>query len=96
MLDRLAADYPLSVVSLDFDTTSGQALAQQTGVLFVPAVVINGQAVAEGRISERELRREFERRLGRGQVATGTDRRTAARPRGAMWRSRLGRLIRGW
>jgi hypothetical protein len=64
ILEHLAESYPLALISLDFDSPAGQELARQCGVLFVPGVVINGTAVREGRLSERELRKEIEKRLG--------------------------------
>lgn len=64
LLDRLAAEYPLSVTTLDLGTWEGQALAERGGIMFPPGVFLDGEPFSYGRPSERRLRRELERRLG--------------------------------
>jgi len=64
MLDRLAAEYPLSVATVDLSTLEGQVLAEQPGLLFPPGILVNGKAFSYGRPSEKKLRRELEARLG--------------------------------
>lgn len=64
VLDRLSADYPISVNTLDLATPEGQRLAWQGGVMFPPGILLSGEAFSYGRPSEKRLRREFERRLG--------------------------------
>jgi glutaredoxin len=64
VLDRLSADYPISVNTLDLATPEGQRLAWQGGVMFPPGIFLDGEAFSYGRPSEKRLRREFERRLG--------------------------------
>jgi thiol-disulfide isomerase/thioredoxin len=98
VLARLAEDYPLAVSALDFDTAAGQALAQQTGILYVPGIVIDETFAIEGRISEKRLRREIERRLG-PVPARRTIGQRAAEPRsgrGVRWRSIFGWVTRDW
>ena len=63
LLDRFATQLPISVSTLDLDSLEGQALAERGGVLFPPGIFLDGEAVAYGRLSERKLRREIERRL---------------------------------
>ena len=64
ILTRLAAEYPLTVATLDLHSPAGQALALRGGVLFPPGIFLDGAAFSYGRPSERRLRRELERRLG--------------------------------
>ena len=64
ILERLAAEYGLSLSTLDLATTEGQALAAQGGVLFPPGVFLDGVAFSYGRLSERKLRRELDRQRG--------------------------------
>lgn len=63
LLERLARGYPLTVAEVDFDSAAGQALAERGNTPFVPAVFLGGEAFAYGRIGERALRQEIERRL---------------------------------
>ena len=65
VLRRLASEYPLSLTALDIASPEGQALAQRAGVLFPPGVLINGVPFSYGRLSERKLRRELDRRYPR-------------------------------
>ena len=83
LLARLAAEYPLSIAVLDLDAPEGRALAERGGVLFAPGVFLDGEAIADGQLSERRLRREIERRLGQvsasrsgfGKIRRGIERR---------------------
>lgn len=63
-LDRLAAEYDLSISAIDLRSPEGQDLAARGGVMFPPGILIDGQAFSYGRLSERKFRREVERRLG--------------------------------
>jgi thiol-disulfide isomerase/thioredoxin len=63
LLERLAAEYPLSISTVELETDEGQALAQRNGILFPPGVILDGAAFSYGRPSERKLRRELERLL---------------------------------
>lgn len=64
ILDRLSREYWLSISTLDMRSPEGQALALQGGLLFPPGILIDGEAFSYGRLSERKLRRELDRRLG--------------------------------
>lgn len=62
VLKRLAREYDLSVEMLDITTPQGEALALQSGVLFPPGIFLDGATFSYGRLSERKLRRELDRR----------------------------------
>jgi glutaredoxin len=63
ILARLAEEYALSMTTLDVATPEGEALALQSGVLFPPGIFLEKETFSYGRLSERKLRRELERRL---------------------------------
>lgn len=63
MLDRLSAEYPLSVSMFPLGSPDGQKLAEKNGILFPPGIFIEGEAFSYGRPSEGKLRREIERWL---------------------------------
>lgn len=63
VLERLAADYRLSISTLDLASDAGRALAESGGVLFPPGVFLDGEPFSYGRLSERKLRRELDRKL---------------------------------
>jgi len=63
IVDRLAAEYPLSVRTLDVASPEGRALAERGGILFPPGVFLDGEPFSYGQLSERRLRRELRRRL---------------------------------
>lgn len=63
ILSRFANEYALDVVTLDLATPEGQALALKGGILFPPGVFIDGEPFSYGRLSERKLRKDLERRL---------------------------------
>lgn len=64
ILDRLSREYWLSVSTLDMGSLEGQRQASRGGLLFPPGVLIDGVPFSYGRLSERKLRRELDRRLG--------------------------------
>ncbi len=64
VLDRLSAEYPISVNTMDLATPEGQRLAWQGGVMFPPGIFIGDEPFSYGRPSEKKLRRELARRLG--------------------------------
>jgi len=63
VLARLAEEYALSVTTLDVATPEGEALALRSGVLFPPGIFLERETFSYGRLSERRLRQELERRL---------------------------------
>lgn len=62
ILARLATVYDLIVDTLDMTTPEGEAQALRSGVLFPPGVFLDGVTFSYGRLSERKLRQELERR----------------------------------
>jgi glutaredoxin len=62
LLQRLAPELGLEVEEIDLVTPAGQALAVASGMVFPPAILINGAPFSYGRLSERRLRRELARR----------------------------------
>jgi len=64
ILERLSREYWLSLSTLDIASPEGQQLAAEGGLLFPPGILIDGEPFSYGRLSERKLRREFDRRLG--------------------------------
>jgi|SRR5216683_8111688 len=64
ILERLAREYWLSFSTLDMGSPEGQRLAVQDGLLFPPGILIDGEPFSYGRLSERKLRRELDRRMG--------------------------------
>lgn len=69
LLDRLAHEYPLALSVQDIDGPDGLAVVERAGALFVPIVLIGGEPIASGRITERRLRHEFARHLSGAPVA---------------------------
>jgi glutaredoxin len=72
VLARVGNDYPLQVDEVGLATPAGQALAVREGVLFAPGVLLDDALFSHGRLSEKNLRRTLERRLG----APASDRST--------------------
>ena len=70
LLDRLGAEYQLSVWSLSIASAEGEEFAAAGGVMFPPGLFVAGEPFSYGRISERKLRRELERR---GVPRSGAD-----------------------
>ncbi len=64
ILGRLSREYWLSVSTLDMASPEGQRLAVEGGLLFSPGILIDGKPFSYGRLSERKLRQELDRRLG--------------------------------
>lgn len=62
LLERLQGEYWLSVETIDIRTTHGEVLAKHGGILFPPGILLNEEPFSYGRVSERKLRRELERR----------------------------------
>ena len=62
VLARVGRDYDLEVEECSIESERGGRLAQEHGVLFPPGVILDGEAFSFGRLSERKLRRELQRR----------------------------------
>lgn len=63
ILADVARDHTVRVRTVDLSTAEGQEMAERGGVLFPPGVFVDGEPFSYGRLSERKLRRELERRL---------------------------------
>ena len=63
VLARLGEEYPLRVRALALESAEGRELAANGGILFAPGIFVGGEAFSYGRLSERKLRLELERRL---------------------------------
>ena len=61
VLDRVGADYPLQVETLDLRSPRGTALARDSGGWFAPILLVAGTPFSHGRLSEKQLRRELDR-----------------------------------
>ena len=62
ILDRLGGEYPLSVTTLELASSDGRAVAERGGIVFPPGIFLDGEPFSYGRLSERKLRRELDRR----------------------------------
>jgi glutaredoxin len=57
-LDRLRNQLgDVTVEFVDVDTVEGRRMAGETGMVFPPGLLVDGQAFSYGRLSERKLRR---------------------------------------
>ncbi len=63
ILERVAKDYPLTVETVALDSPEGEQLALQGNILFPPGLFLDGEPFSYGRLSERKLRQELERRI---------------------------------
>lgn len=72
ILDGVGRDYPLRIREVDLATAQGQRLATAVGVLFAPGVLLDGAAFSYGRLSERKLRRELDRRTSNAEETLHT------------------------
>ncbi len=61
-LVRLSQEHSLDIVEISLDSDEGRALGERHGVVFAPGVLIEGAFFSFGRLSERKLRRELQRR----------------------------------
>jgi hypothetical protein len=61
VLGRLSSEFDFVVETLALETAEGRDLAEATGMLFPPGIVIAGRLASHGRPSERRLRRELRR-----------------------------------
>ncbi|MGI8814138.1 MAG: hypothetical protein ACR2G2_02270 [Pseudonocardia sp.] len=81
VLARVGRDYPLAVRHISLASEQGQALATGHGVLFAPGILLDGQLLSYGRLSERRLRHHL-RRQSTQATSPGGDRDSAADPAG--------------
>ena len=63
IVTRLAQEYPLTLRELDMDSPAGQELAERGGVMFPPGIFLDEEPFSYGRLSEKKLRRELDRRV---------------------------------
>ena len=59
LLARVAPELNLEVEVIGLDTVRGRELAISAGMVFPPAVLINGEPFSSGRLSERRLRHQL-------------------------------------
>lgn len=63
ILERLSHEFPITISLVDLHSPEGQEMAERGGVLFPPGVFLQSEPFSYGRLSERKLRNELERRL---------------------------------
>ena len=63
IVTRLVKEYPLTLSELDMDSPAGQEMAERGGVMFPPGIFLDDQPFSYGRLSEKKLRRELDRRV---------------------------------
>lgn len=61
-LARLGREEAFQTEEISLETERGRALGERHGVLFAPGVLVDGTLLSFGRLSERKLRRELQRR----------------------------------
>ncbi len=64
LLQRLKGEYPLVIETVDINSIEGEAMAMGGGVHFPPGLFLDDEPFSYGRVSERKLRRELDRRIG--------------------------------
>lgn len=64
LLQRLKGEYWLSIETLDINSVEGARMATRGGILFPPGIFLDAEPFSYGRLSERKLRRELDRRIG--------------------------------
>ena len=62
LLQRLGAEYQLSVRTVQLSSEEGTELALRGGVLFPPGLFLDGEPFSYGRPSERKLRKALAKR----------------------------------
>jgi glutaredoxin len=63
VLARVGQQYRLRITEASLDSEDGRQLAAYAGVVFAPGVLIEGQLFSFGRLSERRLVRDLDRRI---------------------------------
>lgn len=64
LLQRLKGEYTLVIETVDINSVAGEAMAVHGGIHFPPGIFLDGEPFSYGRVSERKLRRELDRRIG--------------------------------
>lgn len=59
VLSRVALEHPLQVEEIPLDSPEGRALATRHGVVFAPGILVDGDILGFGRLSEKKLRRRL-------------------------------------
>ena len=62
VLARVGEDHDLTIEVLSTQTEQGRRLMVEHRVAFPPGILLDGEPFSHGRLSERRLRRELERR----------------------------------
>lgn len=70
ILERLSREYSVDLSTLDMGSPEGLQLATQGGLLFPPGILIDGKPFSYGRLSERKLQRELDRRWKQPSLAS--------------------------
>ncbi len=65
ILGRLRSEFGLTIRHVDLASEDGKLIVQKFGLLLPPGILIGDELVSYGRPSERKLRREFAKQLGR-------------------------------
>ena len=61
-LAQLSQEQDFETEEISLETEDGRALGERHGVLFAPGILVDGDFFSFGRLSERKLRRELQRR----------------------------------
>ncbi|MDT0275555.1 glutaredoxin family protein [Blastococcus goldschmidtiae] len=61
-LAQLSQEQDFETEEISLQTEEGRALGERHGVLFAPGILVDGEFFSFGRLSERKLRRELQRR----------------------------------
>ena len=65
ILGSLEAEFNLEIRRVDLASQEGKLIAQKVGLPIPPGILIEDELFSYGRPSERRLKREFGKRLGR-------------------------------
>ncbi len=57
VLARVSVDFLIEVEEISLSSAPGRRLAAESGVLFAPGVLLDGEPFAFGRLSEKKLRK---------------------------------------
>ena len=62
VIARVGDEFDIELELVGLETARGREVALQSGMVFPPAVLVDGQPFAYGRLSERQLRRALAQR----------------------------------